>query len=83
MVRVAREYDEIELRIEPAPGDAYAVRAKAGDDAAEAPFTPLDETAATTEALFGELDAADWSRRCFAAAPIRRTAPLFPSRSGS
>ena len=35
---MAREYDEIELRIEPAPADAYVVRATTSDGVAEAPF---------------------------------------------
>jgi len=48
---------------------------RADADAADRPFTPLDETAATTEALLGELDAPDWSRRYRAHVELTRRGP--------
>ena len=53
------------------------------DDSPEAPFTPIDEVSATTEKLFGELAAPDWSRRFRAHLELtRRGADAAPTRGG-
>jgi glucose/arabinose dehydrogenase len=45
------------------------------DDTDDAPFTPLDESAATTDTLFSELQAPDWSRRYRAHVELTRRGP--------
>jgi putative heme-binding domain-containing protein len=45
------------------------------DDPDDAPFTPTDEAEATTDALFAQLQAPDWSRRYRAHVELTRRSP--------
>ncbi|HWE94974.1 MAG TPA: c-type cytochrome [Tepidisphaeraceae bacterium] len=53
------------------------------DDSPDAPFTPFDEVAATTEQLFGELNAPDWSRRYRAHIELTRRGPEAAKRAAN